>query len=53
MGVATGFGCKEYRFPHTTYPVLFVITYYVLNNLIFAQYRHTYGQLRARPTTAI
>ena len=47
MGVATGFGCKEYRFPHTTYPVLFVITYYVLNNLIFAQYRHTYGKLRA------
>ena len=27
-------------------PVLFVITFYVLNNL-FAQYKHTYWQLRA------
>ena len=27
-------------------PVLFVITFYVLNNL-FTQYKHTYGQLRA------
>ena len=27
-------------------PVLFVITFYVLNNF-FAQYKHTYGQLRA------
>ena len=27
-------------------PVLFVIKFYVLNNF-FAQYKHTYGQLRA------
>ena len=27
-------------------PVLFVITFYVLNNL-FTQYKHMYGQLRA------
>ena len=27
-------------------PVLFVITFYVLNNF-FTQYKHTYGQLRA------
>ena len=27
-------------------PVLFVITFYVLNS-VFTQYKHTYGQLRA------
>ena len=60
MGVATGCGCKEvYRFPHTTYPYsscicsflqqhpdFFVIKFYVLNTF-FAQYKHTYRQLRA------
>ena len=59
MGVATGrrylflFAAASLLFVHFVkcffsflFQYFFVFTFYVLNN-IFAQYKHTYGQLRA------
>ena len=35
MGVASGYGCKEYRFPHITYPYSSCICFFLQQHPYF------------------
>ena len=42
MGVATGCGCKEYRFPHTTYPYSSCICSFLQQHPTFCSFKKMY-----------